>query len=118
MSLMHHRWLAEQLPAWEREGIVTAEGARTLRQRYAAEPRGGLAQMVVGASGALLIGTGLIAVLAYNWLQRRNKTIAEQLGGFSNDVLGYLASDGRVRPVVKGAKAAPKAPPVATTAKA
>ena len=67
MSLMHHRWLAEQLPAWEREGIVTAEGARTLRQRYAAEPRGGLAQMVVGASGALLIGTGLIAVLAYNW---------------------------------------------------
>ena len=67
MSLIHHRWLAEQLPAWEREGIVTAEGARTLRQRYAAEPRGGLAQMVVGASGALLIGTGLIAVLAYNW---------------------------------------------------
>ena len=67
MSLIHQRWLAEQLPAWEREGIVTAEGARTLRKRYAAEPQGGLAQMVVGAVGALLIGTGLIAVLAYNW---------------------------------------------------
>jgi uncharacterized membrane protein len=67
MSLIHHRWLAEQLPTWEREGIVTAEGARTLRERYAAEPQGGLAQMVVGAVGALLIGTGLIAVLAYNW---------------------------------------------------
>jgi hypothetical protein len=67
MSLIHQRWLAEQLPAWEREGIVTAEGARTLRERYAAEPQGGLAQMVVGAVGALLIGTGLIAVLAYNW---------------------------------------------------
>ena len=67
MSLIHHRWLAEQLPAWEREGIVTAEGAKKLRERYAAEPQGGLAQMVVGAVGALLIGTGLIAVLAYNW---------------------------------------------------
>ena len=67
MTLIHHRWLAEQLPAWEREGLVTAEGARTLCQRHAAEPQGGLAQMVVGAVGALLIGTGLIAVLAYNW---------------------------------------------------
>jgi uncharacterized membrane protein len=67
MSLLHHRWLAEQLPAWEREGIVTADGAKRLRERYAAEPQGGLAQMVVGAVGALLIGTGLIAVLAYNW---------------------------------------------------
>lgn len=67
MSLIHHRWLAEQLPAWEREGIVTTDGARKLRERYAAEPQGGLAQMVVGAVGALLIGTGLIAVLAFNW---------------------------------------------------
>jgi uncharacterized membrane protein len=67
MSLLHHRWLAEQLPAWERDGIVTADGAKQLRERYAAEPQGGLAQMVVGAVGALLIGTGLIAVLASNW---------------------------------------------------
>ena len=67
MSLHHYRWLAEQLPAWEQEGIVTADGVRRLRERYAGEPRGGLAQMIVGAVGALLIGTGLIAVLAYNW---------------------------------------------------
>jgi uncharacterized membrane protein len=64
---MHNRWLAEQLPAWEREGILTADGARLLRERYAVGPRGGLAQMIVGAIGGLLIGTGLIAVLAYNW---------------------------------------------------
>ena len=67
MSLIHHRWLDEQLPAWEREGIVTTDGARKLRERYPAEPQGGLAQLVVGAVGALLIGTGLIAVLAFNW---------------------------------------------------
>jgi biopolymer transport protein ExbB len=78
---------------------------------------------VAGPVGEALIMTalGLVvavpAVLAYNWLQRRNKAIQEQLAGFSNDVLGYLASDGRVRPAVKG-KAAPaaKAPPVTTTA--
>jgi len=67
MSLIHTRWLAEQLPAWEREGIVSADGVRLLRERYAVESRVGLAQVIVGAVGALLIGTGLIAVLAYNW---------------------------------------------------
>lgn len=67
MSLVQHRWLAEQLPEWEREGIVSADGARRLRDRYPIEPGAGLAQMIVGALGALLIGTGLIAVLAYNW---------------------------------------------------
>ncbi len=79
---------------------------------------------VAGPVGEALIMTalGLVvavpAVLAYNWLQRRNKTIAEQMSGFSNDVLGYLASDGRVRPAVRGAKAPAPKPPVATTAKA
>jgi hypothetical protein len=67
MSFNHQRWLFERLPEWEREGIVTAAGARVLRERYVAESRGGLVQMIVGAVGALLIGTGLIAVLAYNW---------------------------------------------------
>ena len=46
------------------------------------------------------------AVLAYNWLQRRNKSIAEDLSAFSNDVLGYLASNGAVRPTGRVAKAA------------
>ena len=59
---------------------------------------------VAGPVGEALIMTalGLVvavpAVLAYNWLQRRNKGIAEDLSAFSNDVLGYLASNGAVRP--------------------
>lgn len=67
MRLLYNRWLAEQLPAWEREGIVTADGARRLRERYAVEQRAGLAQLIVGTLGALLIGTGLVALLASNW---------------------------------------------------
>ncbi|MDF7776022.1 MotA/TolQ/ExbB proton channel family protein [Sphingomonas sp. AOB5] len=78
---------------------------------------------VAGPVGEALIMTalGLVvavpAVLAYNWLQRRNKSIAEQMSAFSNEVLGYLASDGRVRPVAKkGAAPAAKAPQASTTA--
>lgn len=67
MSSLHNRWLTEQLPEWERDGIVTADGARRLRERYGVEATGGLVQLIVGAVGGLLIGTGMVAVLAYNW---------------------------------------------------
>jgi biopolymer transport protein ExbB len=77
---------------------------------------------VAGPVGEALIMTalGLVvavpAVLAYNFLQRRNKSIAESLNAFSNDVLGYLASDGRVRPALGAKKAAaPAAKPAAPT---
>jgi biopolymer transport protein ExbB len=75
---------------------------------------------VAGPVGEALIMTalGLVvavpAVLAYNWLQRRNKAIAEELSTFSNDVLGYLASNGAVRPVTAGGTKGPA--PVKTTA--
>ncbi|MEO8723724.1 MAG: MotA/TolQ/ExbB proton channel family protein [Sphingobium sp.] len=67
---------------------------------------------VAGPVGEALIMTAMglavavPAVLAYNWLQRRNKGIAEDLNGFSVDLLGYLVSGGSVRP---SAAAAPTA---------
>ena len=70
---------------------------------------------VAGPVGEALIMTalGLVvavpAVLAYNYLQARNKRIAETLRGFSTDVLAYLNSKGAVRP----ASAAPAAKPAA-----
>jgi uncharacterized membrane protein len=68
MSHSHRRWLLEQLPQWEHDGLLTADAARTLRERYAVDDsRPGLAQIVMGSLGALLIGTGLIAVIGYNW---------------------------------------------------
>ncbi len=63
---------------------------------------------VAGPVGEALIMTalGLVvavpAVLSYNWLQRRNKSISEDLAAFSNDVLGYLASNGAVKPAMVG----------------
>ena len=78
---------------------------------------------VAGPVGEALIMTalGLVvavpAVLAYNWLQRRNKSIAEDLSAFSNDVLGFLASNGAVRPSIGSTTTTAKAPvkPAAAT---
>jgi biopolymer transport protein ExbB len=77
---------------------------------------------VAGPVGEALIMTalGLLvavpAVLAYNYLQARNKNISELLSGFSTDVLAYINSKGAVRPAViapgkpAAAKPAPAAP--------
>lgn len=62
---------------------------------------------------ALGLGVAVPAVLAYNWLQARNKQIAAQLNAFSTDVLGYMASNGAVVPATSAAKPAPAAKPVA-----
>jgi biopolymer transport protein ExbB len=82
---------------------------------------------VAGPVGEALIMTalGLLvavpAVLAYNYLQARNKRIAELLTGFSNDVLANITSRGAVKPVVAptvAAKpAAAPAKPAATPVK-
>ena len=75
---------------------------------------------VAGPVGEALIMTalGLLvavpAVLAYNYLQARNKSIAEQLQGFSIDVLANINSKGVVKPAVAAAKAAPAAAKPAT----
>ena len=59
---------------------------------------------VAGPVGEALIMTalGLVtavpAVLAYNWLIRRNKSIMEDLAAFTNDLHGFLMSDGAVKP--------------------
>jgi len=79
---------------------------------------------VAGPVGEALIMTaiGLLvavpAVLAYNWLQSRNRRIAELLSGFSTDVLANITSRGAVRPAVATAAttARPAAAAPATTA--
>jgi biopolymer transport protein ExbB len=75
---------------------------------------------VAGPVGEALIMTalGLLvavpAVLAYNYLQARNKRIAENLRGFATDVMAYINSKGAVRP----ATSAPASKPAAAPAKA
>lgn len=77
---------------------------------------------VAGPVGEALIMTalGLIvavpAVMAYNWMVRRNKQVSEELQTFSNQIHGYIMSDGKVKPsapAASSAKAAPAARPAA-----
>ena len=70
---------------------------------------------VAGPVGEALIMTalGLLvavpAVLAYNYLQARNKRIASILSGFSTNVLANISSKGVVKPAVRAAAAKPAA---------
>ena len=67
---------------------------------------------VAGPVGEALIMTALglavavPAVMQYNWLMRRNKSIVEELARFSNDVHGYMMSGGTVRPAARAAAGA------------
>ena len=77
---------------------------------------------VAGPVGEALIMTalGLVvavpAVLAYNWLIRRNKSIMEDLAAFTNDLHGYLMSDGKVKPRMAGGPSGATAAGATTTA--
>jgi biopolymer transport protein ExbB len=51
---------------------------------------------------ALGLVVAVPAVLAYNWLIRRNKSIQEDLAAFTNDLHGYLMSNGSVKPRMAG----------------
>lgn len=81
---------------------------------------------VAGPVGEALIMTaiGLLvavpAVMAYNWLQSRNKRIGQLLHAFSNDLLANITSHGAVKPAVATAPAAKTAAtrPAAATAPA
>jgi biopolymer transport protein ExbB len=79
---------------------------------------------VAGPVGEALIMTaiGLLvavpAVLAYNWLQSRNRRIAELLSGFSTDLLAYITSKGAVKPEVMTKTSTQQAGKAATTAPA
>lgn len=79
---------------------------------------------VAGPVGEALIMTALglavavPAVLGYNWMMRRNKSVQEHVGAFANELYGYMMSNGAVRPSVASAAKAPAAKAPAPAAKA
>lgn len=64
------KWLYEQLPGWVAQGIINQEQANQLRTRYGEiddQPDYNLAFIIIGILGALLVGGGIILIVAYNW---------------------------------------------------
>jgi uncharacterized membrane protein len=71
MSEKARRWLKQELPAWEREGLIVAAQADALRQRYRLYELegGGFWRHLISAAGAILVGLGVILLFAYNWAE-------------------------------------------------
>ena len=66
----HALWLLKQLPDWQEKAWISDEAAHQLHKHY--EPlskvRGSNPVFIItGILGALLIGTGIISIFAYNW---------------------------------------------------
>jgi uncharacterized membrane protein len=61
--------LRRELPAWRAEGLVTDESARALAARYdlAAAEAGGPSFLAVYVLGALLVGAGVVSLVAWHW---------------------------------------------------
>ena len=61
-------WLFGEIERWTRDGLITAEQATRLRSRYPGPVVGRSWGMVVFTGiGAVVVGLGIILLLAYNW---------------------------------------------------
>jgi biopolymer transport protein ExbB len=67
---------------------------------------------------AIGLGVAVPAVLAFNWLQARNKQISEEMTSFVNSIQAWMSSNGAVKPVVNRAAAARPAAAKPAAAKA
>lgn len=63
------RWLMDEVALWERDAVVDAEAAGRIRKRYEGQLGSGrsLALTAFGLLGALLVGAGILLLLAHNW---------------------------------------------------
>ena len=63
-------WLYEELPGLVTSGVITNDTAERLKAHYGpinAPARGRVARMLFSILGSLLIGLGIILILAHNW---------------------------------------------------
>jgi uncharacterized membrane protein len=67
MNGSEHRWLMNEIGAWAREGLVSGEQEARLRARYPEPVAQKWALVITGVIGSLLVGLGIILLLAYNW---------------------------------------------------
>ena len=97
----HIEWLMDELPGLERAGVLDADAAGRVRTHYAAVPggRGHRAALVLSLLGALLLGGGLILLIAHNWeaLPRAARLATALLPLLAAQALAWPAIAGRMR---------------------
>jgi uncharacterized membrane protein len=94
--------LKRALPEWVGAGIITEDGARTLETRYRLSESGaGITVFAAYVLGALLVGGGIISLVAWNWalLSRPAKLIIIVGAMLASEIGGYWLSEvsGRAR---------------------
>ncbi|MCL2498079.1 MAG: DUF2157 domain-containing protein [Symbiobacteriaceae bacterium] len=60
-------WLLQEIDNWQGEGIINAETATLLQQRYNRARSFSSITVIFAIIGALLIGSGVILIMARNW---------------------------------------------------
>ncbi len=67
--MTHIRWLLDELPALVRDRVLSEDSAARLRAHYESRDsaRPGLGVIILGVLGALLVGLGIILLIAHNW---------------------------------------------------
>jgi uncharacterized membrane protein len=63
----HHRWLAQQMPNWIQDGLITSEQAAELQKRHPAKESLFSGRMLINTAAAIMVGLGVIALFAFNW---------------------------------------------------
>lgn len=73
------RWLRGELPVLVQSGLINAEAARAIERHYAEteEESSNFGFIVLATIGAILIGAGIILLIAHNWdeLSRPTRTV-------------------------------------------
>jgi uncharacterized membrane protein len=87
-------WLEKELPLWQEKGFVQPEQADRLLEHYRLNPPGGSRNLLVilfGVIGALLIGGGIMLIVAHNWsdLSRPVRAVLSVLPMLISQILAY-----------------------------
>ncbi len=67
MNGSEHRRLMDEIGIWLQEGLISGEQAARLRERYPVPASKNWALVVTSVFGSLLVGLGIILLLAHNW---------------------------------------------------
>ncbi len=100
MSHPHH-WLQKQSALWVRDGLINEEQAQRLRERHPPPAFGERVRAILTVLGALLLGLGVILLLAYNWSEmHRYIKLTLVLGTLAAAHGAALVAAGRDKPVL------------------
>ena len=64
---MNKKWLLNEIELWRNENIINTESAEILKTRYSGKTNANTLTIIFSILGSLLIGTGIILILAKNW---------------------------------------------------